>query len=165
MIFYSNCMKTNKKKGHTFLDVFSGAGGLSEGFIRAGFTPIGHVEADRSACYTMKTRVVFHWLTKQDRQDEYIKYLNGEISRSDLYALAPESEIASVINLKIGKESLSDIFSRIDQLLNGQSLDLIAGGPPCQAYSLVGRSRSGQAMLTDKTELPVRILCRIPETL
>ena len=132
------------------MDVFSGAGGLSEGFLRAGFTPIGHVETDRSACNTMKTRVVYHWLTKQDRQDKYIKYLNGEISRSDFYALAPESEIASVINLKIGKESLPDIFSRIDQLLNGRSLDLIAGGPPCQAYSLVGRSRSGETILADK---------------
>ena len=132
------------------MDVFSEAGGLSEGFIRAGFTPIGHVEADRPACYTMKTRVVYHWLTKQDRQDEYIDYLKGEKTRSDLYGLVPESEIASIINLKIGKESLSDIFSRIDQLLDGQSLDLIAGGPPCQAYSLVGRSRSGETMLSDK---------------
>lgn len=143
-------MKKNNKNGHTFLDVFSGAGGLSEGFIRAGFKPIGHVEADGSACYTMKTRMVYHWLTEQDRQDEYIDYLKGEKTRSDLYDLVPESEIASVINLKIGKESLSDIFSRIDQLLHGRSLDLIAGGPPCQAYSLVGRSRSGEAMLTDK---------------
>ena len=124
--------------------------GYRRGLSEAGYTPVGHVEADRAACYTMKTRVVYHWLREQDRQDEYIDYLNGEKSRSDLYDLVPKSEISSVINLKIEKKSLSNIFTRIDHLLDGQSLDVIAGGPPCQAYSLVGRSRSGEAMLSDK---------------
>ena len=45
-----------------FIDLFSGAGGLSEGFIRAGFKPIAHVEIDKAACNTMKTRVAYHYL-------------------------------------------------------------------------------------------------------
>ena len=35
-----------------YLDLFAGAGGLSEGFMRAGFIPIAHVEMDTAACYT-----------------------------------------------------------------------------------------------------------------
>lgn len=37
-----------------FIDLFAGAGGLSEGFIQAGFEPIAHVEIENSACNTLK---------------------------------------------------------------------------------------------------------------
>jgi len=49
-----------------FLDLFAGAGGLSEGFIREGYTPVAHVEMDEAACYTLKTRTVFHYGKSQD---------------------------------------------------------------------------------------------------
>ena len=45
-----------------YLDLFAGAGGLSEGFIKAGFEPVAHVELSQSACYTLKTRTAFHFL-------------------------------------------------------------------------------------------------------
>ena len=35
-----------------YLDLFAGAGGLSEGFLRAGFEPVAHIEMDVAACYT-----------------------------------------------------------------------------------------------------------------
>ena len=45
-----------------YLDLFAGAGGLSEGFIKAGFNPVAHVELSESACFTLKTRTAFHYL-------------------------------------------------------------------------------------------------------
>ncbi|MGQ1155163.1 DNA cytosine methyltransferase [Acinetobacter nosocomialis] len=125
-----------------FLDLFAGAGGLSEGFIRAGFKPIAHVEADASACYTLKTRQAFHWLKNNNALEIYSKYLKNEITRQQLYESIPQNEINSVINEFIGPDTLKSIFKKIDTLLGNTKLDLIVGGPPCQAYSLVGRSRS-----------------------
>ena len=48
-----------------YLDLFAGAGGLSERFIRAGFHPIAHVEKDSDVCYTLCTRIVYHWLNRE----------------------------------------------------------------------------------------------------
>ena len=38
-----------------YIDLFAGAGGLSEGFIRKGFNPIAHVEMNKDACETLKS--------------------------------------------------------------------------------------------------------------
>lgn len=133
-----------------FLDLFAGAGGMSEGFIREGYSPVAHVEMDVAACYTLKTRIAYHWLKSHGRIDNYYDYLRGRISRSELYEMIPESEISSVINAEISEESLPEIFAHIDELIDEQPLDLIIGGPPCQAYSLVGRSRDKNRMQTDK---------------
>jgi DNA (cytosine-5)-methyltransferase 1 len=132
-----------------FIDLFAGAGGLSEGFIRAGYTPTAHVEMDEAACYTLKTRTAYHYLKGKKKFDEYVKYLKGEIDRSTLYSLVPQEEMNSVINLALSDENNKEIFKRIDNLLQQQSVDLIIGGPPCQAYSLVGRARSKNGMKDD----------------
>ena len=133
-----------------FLDLFAGAGGMSEGFVREGYSPVAHVEMDVAACYTLKTRIAYHWLKSHGRIDDYYDYLHGKISRSELYEMIPESEISSVINAEISEESLPEIFAHIDELIDEQPLDLIIGGPPCQAYSLVGRARDKNRMQTDK---------------
>ena len=133
-----------------FLDLFAGAGGLSEGFIQAGFCPVAHVEIDQAACFTLKTRMAYHWLKAHDRIEQYHDYLLGNISRPEFYGLIPEHCIDSVINAEISKDSLPDLFRKTDELLCGAKLDLIIGGPPCQAYSIVGRSRDKNRMKGDR---------------
>lgn len=133
-----------------YLDLFAGAGGLSEGFVRAGYEPVAHVEMDVAACYTLKTRSAYHWLKKQGDVQLYTRYLNGEISREEFYKQIPEKILNSVLNYEISEETLLAIFKDIDMFLGNQKLDLIVGGPPCQAYSIVGRARSENRMVGDK---------------
>ena len=133
-----------------YLDLFAGAGGLSEGFIQAGYSPVAHVEMDEAACFTLKTRAAYHWLKKNGEMETYEKYIKGEISRKELYSSVPESVMGSVLNYEISEETTPEIFTKIDELLGDDKLDLIIGGPPCQAYSVVGRARSENGMVGDK---------------
>jgi DNA (cytosine-5)-methyltransferase 1 len=133
-----------------FVALFAGAGGLSEGFIRAGFNPVAHVEMNANACYTLKTRMAYHWLVENNKKEIYINYLSGKISRADLYSFVPDEVISSVINVEIEEDTFDKICSDIDQIAEKQKIDLIIGGPPCQAYSLVGRSRDSNRMVGDK---------------
>ncbi len=132
-----------------YIDLFAGAGGLSEGFIRAGFEPIAHVEMDEAACYTLKTRTAYHYLKSVKKFDTYISYLKGEITRKDLYSFIPSALLDAVINLPIGSDYNPSIHKIIEKQLTEKDVDLIIGGPPCQAYSLVGRARSANGMSGD----------------
>jgi DNA (cytosine-5)-methyltransferase 1 len=134
---------------YNFIDLFAGAGGLSEGFIQAGFEPIAHVEIEKSACNTLKTRTAFHYLKANKKEYIYLSYLKGEINREELYENVPRELLDSIINIPIGSENNQVIQDEIDQLLGKRKVDLIIGGPPCQAYSLVGRSRSKTKMKGD----------------
>jgi DNA (cytosine-5)-methyltransferase 1 len=134
---------------HNFIDLFAGAGGLSEGFIQAGFKPIAHVEIEKSACNTLKTRAAYHYLKTKGKYDLYISYLKGEITRGELYDNLPKKLIDSVINLPIGDENNEHVHKQIKKCLGRKKVDLIIGGPPCQAYSLVGRARSKTKMEGD----------------
>lgn len=132
-----------------YIDLFAGAGGFSEGFRRGGFESVAHVEIDPAACFTLKTRLSYHYLKENNRLDIYIKYLKGEISREQLYSIIPSCILESVINLSIGDENNSKIFRIIEKLNSQKDIDIIVGGPPCQAYSLVGRARDKNGMQED----------------
>lgn len=133
-----------------YLDLFAGAGGLSEGFTRAGYEPVAHVEMDKAACFTLRTRAAYHWLKKENKLDVYNRYLSGLMTRDEFYKEIPKSVLDTVLNYEISSDTLSNIFKDVDTLLKGKQLDLIIGGPPCQAYSLAGRSRSETKMVGDK---------------
>ena len=93
-----------------FIDLFAGAGGLSEGFIRQGFEPVAHVEMDNAACNTLLTRSAYHYLKQTEQFNVYIDYLKSRITRTKLYSYLPEELKESVINLAIGKENNEQIF-------------------------------------------------------
>ena len=133
-----------------YLDLFAGAGGLSEGFIQAGYTPIAHVELDEAACNTLRTRSAFHWLFENGKTDIYNNYLQGKITRKQFYELIPADILSRILQFEISSETIPEIFVKIKELLHGEKLDLIIGGPPCQAYSVVGRARSETNMKGDK---------------
>lgn len=145
-------MKTNNKNKYTFIDLFAGAGGLSEGFIRAGFSPIAHIEMKKDACDTLKTRSVFHYLQSIGQLEIYKDYLMNKVEGSDGTALwnkVPQEITDTAICAAIGKDTINGIFQKVDRLKGDRDVDIIIGGPPCQAYSVAGRARMGKAVEDD----------------
>ena len=141
-----------KTKSYTFIDLFAGAGGLSEGFVRAGYTPIAHIEMNRNACNTLKTRSAFHYLQKNGKLSIYENYLRNKKEGTDgkeLWDSVPESVTNTTICATIGENTISDIFKRVDELKGKRKVDIIIGGPPCQAYSVAGRARMGKDVEKD----------------
>lgn len=134
----------------TYIDLFAGAGGLSEGFIREKFEPIAHVEMSAEASDTLRTRLAFHYFHQKKKLQPYYDYLRQDKSRKELWDSIPQHLLESVINEEINDKSIESIFQKIDLQLDERKVDVIIGGPPCQAYSLVGRSRDPNRMKGDK---------------
>lgn len=133
------------KGDYNFIDLFAGAGGLSEGFIQAGFNPIAHVEMNAFAAQTLITRSAYYYLKQTDQLDIYYRYLRGDIAREDFLKIIPNRIVKTVICETMSDDTLPGIFKTIDGIMkirNIQSVDVVVGGPPCQAYSLVGRAQS-----------------------
>lgn len=134
----------------TVIDLFAGAGGLSEGFQRQGFDIVSYVEKDKYACETLLTRHIYWELKKSNKEDIYYEYLKGLISQEGLYSYL--KTISPVINMEISDITLSQIKKSIKinmKQLNTRTIDIFTGGPPCQAYSLVGRARDPYKMEKD----------------
>ena len=139
-------------KQFTFIDLFAGAGGLSEGFIRAGFTPIAHIEMNQDACNTLKTRAAFHYLKAEGKLSVYEDYLKNKVEKTDgtdLWSKVPKNITEKVICAAIGEKNIGDIFFNVDKLKGSRCVDIIIGGPPCQAYSVAGRARMGKDVEND----------------
>lgn len=135
-----------------FIDFFAGAGGLSEGFIKAGYTPVAYVEMKKDACNTLKTRAAFHYLREQNRLDIYENYLRNKREGTDgaeLWRQVPAEVTNRVIQETIGENTMGPLLNRLDALAGGEPIDIIIGGPPCQAYSIAGRAKMGKDVKSD----------------
>jgi DNA (cytosine-5)-methyltransferase 1 len=135
-----------------FIDLFAGAGGVYKSFVRAGYTPLAHIEMDKYACDTLKTRAAFHWLKANNRLQKYKKYLYEKQEKEDggkFWAQVSQEIIDNVIHEAIGEDTIDKIFTKVDKLKGEKQVDIIIGGPPCQAYSVAGRARMGKAVEDD----------------
>ncbi len=140
---------SNKKI--TVLDLFAGAGGFSEGFINSGCEMVAHIEMDIQACETIRTRLIYHALKNKNKLNEYKSYMLGEIDRESIINKHDlQDEVDSVICEEITKNNYKKLFESIYERLDGKELDIIIGGPPCQAFSMVGRSRDSRGMKWDR---------------
>ena len=134
------------------IDVFAGPGGLGEGFVSLGRRDgrqrfKGHlsIEKDRDAHRTLKLRAFFRQFSSLRVPQRYYDVLRGLISLEQLYAEFPkEALLASTeaIQATLGSTPWSEITQQIAKCLGGCENWVLIGGPPCQAYSLVGRSRN-----------------------
>lgn len=106
-------------KQYNFIDLFAGCGGLSEGFYMENFNSLAHIEINDVACKTLKTRMKHYGYKNADK---------------------------AVINVDITDENIIDI---IDNAVQKQEVDVIIGGPPCQAYSSLGKAKDNNSMQYD----------------
>ncbi|WP_051911520.1 DNA cytosine methyltransferase [Methylomicrobium agile] len=132
------------------IDLFAGPGGLGEGFSNASddaFRIIVSAEKDQFAHQTLRLRAYYRQLLREapDKLNVYLDFCNGtrEIPWDEsTQALWNEAgEEAKLIEL--GTESgNAELDIAIQQKLDMNAPWVLIGGPPCQAYSLVGRSRN-----------------------
>lgn len=130
----------------TVIDLFSGAGGLSEGFIQTNlFEFVAHVEWEMPMVKTLRKNLVNRWgYSEEEAIKRVIKF---DIQKTD--ELMKGSWSKDTIEM-YGNEN-SDVLRKdgIDGLLNNKKVDVIIGGPPCQAYSLAGRAQDPNSMKND----------------
>ena len=130
------------------IDLFAGPGGLGEGFSAHGngvtFDVALSVEKDAAAHQTLLLRTFFREFAPRRVPDEYYKYLRGEISARVLFETFPAAATAATarcLHLEMNARSARRVYAQIERTLRPNRPWVLIGGPPCQAYSIVGRSR------------------------
>jgi DNA (cytosine-5)-methyltransferase 1 len=131
------------------IDIFAGPGGLGEGFSacstdRIRFDVALSVEKDTSAFGTLMLRTFFRQFRNSEVPEEYYHYLSDKISFEKLLDSFPEqaqNAMNKCLLLEMGPNSARQVFSEIECALNDKDIWVLIGGPPCQAYSVIGRSR------------------------
>lgn len=139
---------------YTVLDMFAGAGGLTEGFFRQNFNVVSHIEMNPLACQTLQTRTLYHSLCKINRKTVYNEYYDGRIPRDDFLQECESLDINStgIMNKEITSITEDALIHEVREHMDIQgvsTIDVVIGGPPCQAYSLIGRGRDSIKMNND----------------
>lgn len=135
------------------IDLFAGPGGLGEGFSAtqangepSPFRIALSIEKDHVAHQTLSLRAAFRNFSPDEVPESYYSFLRGEIALGELYSDPYMREAAKLASqeawcAELGVEPNHSVRKRIKQAIGSRESVLI-GGPPCQAYSLVGRSRN-----------------------
>ena len=132
------------------VDLFAGPGGLGEGFSALDgnlFRIAISIEMEETALETLRLRSFFRQFKKGCAPTEYYDYLRGDLPLADLRAAYQgewEQTQREVWQAELGAEDHSCVRARVDEALGPASEtgeSVLIGGPPCQAYSLIGRSR------------------------
>jgi len=148
------------------IDIFAGPGGLGEGFCSLlnqnrtrAFKIALSIEKDEYAHQTLTLRSFFRQFEPGQVPVDYYKLLRGEITLKELYKKHPQqaanaAEEAWLATLGDSKDSVPKniLDTKIREALNGEQNWLLIGGPPCQAYSVVGRSRRQEKILDEKKD-------------
>jgi DNA (cytosine-5)-methyltransferase 1 len=139
------------KEPYKVIDVFAGPGGLGEGFsaLRHGagkskFRLALSVEKDPTAHSTLLLRSFYRQFDPEKIPLEYWSYAEREITKTELFDLYPRQAKAAAEEarcIELGKAPPREVKKLISQRLKGSKKWVLVGGPPCQAYSLVGRAR------------------------
>ena len=125
-------MSKIKASDLTFIDLFAGCGGLSLGLEQAGFFPLYVNELNKDALET--------YLINRDKHFPHL--------RNHFYS----NDIKDVIYKKnFFNDLFKDLNSYFGRDFKKNSVDLVAGGPPCQGFSGIGIRRSYSV---DKKQLP-----------
>jgi DNA (cytosine-5)-methyltransferase 1 len=133
-----------------FIDIFAGPGGLSEGFSRfaafaggeTAFVSRLAIEEEDTAVQTLRLRSFYRSFPEGEAPDDYYQVIRGKRS-PDALALYEEWQRAEqhVWKATLGEEPEATLHHRIATALDGERNWVLLGGPPCQAYSLMGRAR------------------------
>lgn len=147
-------MAKNNENSIPVIDLFAGPGGLGEGFCSIRrldgsrrFRIALSIEKDEYAHRTLQVRAFFRQFPRDEIPPDYYAFLRGEISLSRLFDLYPEqswrtSEVALHAELGRRGRARDEIHAHINRAIRGGTAWVLIGGPPCQAYSLAGRSRN-----------------------
>ncbi|MBS0218774.1 MAG: DNA cytosine methyltransferase [Proteobacteria bacterium] len=135
------------------IDLFAGPGGLCEGFSsivdEAGerrFAVKVSIEMDPIAHRTLFLRAIFRKFPKGMVPDCYYEYIRGKLTREQFLAHpeikgAAERAAKEARCAELGVTPAEEVDAWIREALGNQTDWVLIGGPPCQAYSLAGRSR------------------------
>jgi DNA (cytosine-5)-methyltransferase 1 len=133
-------------KKFTCIDLFAGAGGLSEGFLQAGaFDFLAHVEWEKPMVDTLRNNLMKRWGYTEEKAKQCVVRFDIQQTDELLHGNWSEDTIRDY-----GKDNADIITEKgLDGIINNQSVDIIIGGPPCQAYSLAGRAQDPNSMKDD----------------